>query len=127
MIRPILRNPVEKQCFLDCVPLWPLPMSGLTAISHFSMLSDNSYPTYAMPKQKVKGLHPENLPQVPYDEIPAAVTQIMGYLYPFAEADKLAIDPLSAVLSLTEEELGDPRIEGAVQKIMKDFLYDERA
>ena len=80
-----------------------------------------------MPKQKVKELRPENLPQVPYDEIPAAVIQIMGYLYPFEEADKLVIDPLSAVLSLTEEKLGDPRIEGAVQKIMEDFVYDERA
>lgn len=126
-IKPFLRNPVEKQYFLDCVPPWPLPVCGLTAISHFTMLADNSYTTYAMPKQKVKELHPENLPQVPHDEIPAAVIQIVGYFYPFGDSREAVIDPLSAVLSLNEEELNDPRIEGAVQKIIEEFVYDERA
>jgi hypothetical protein len=61
-VRPFLRNPVEKEFSLDCLPPWPLPISGLTAISHFSMLADNSFGTYAITKQAVKDLHPENLP-----------------------------------------------------------------
>lgn len=126
-IKPILRNPVEKQYFLDCIPPWPLPASGLTAISHFTMLADNSYATHAMTKQQAKDLHPENLPQVPHDEIPAAVIQIMGYSYPFRDAGESVIDPLTAVLSLNAEELSDPRIEGAIQKIVEEFVYDERA
>lgn len=126
-IRPFLRKPVEKQYFLDCIPPWPLPVSSLSAISHFTMLADNSYTTYAMPKQHARELHPENLPQVPHDEIPASVIQIIGYFYPFGDSSESAIDPLSAVLSLNEEELNDPRIEGAVQKIMEEFIYDERA
>ncbi len=126
-IRPILRNPVEKQYFLDCIPPWPLPVSSLTAISHFTMLADNSYTTYAMHKQKARELHPENLPQVPHDEIPASVIQIVGYIYLFGDTGESVIDPLSAVLTLNEEELNDPRIEEAVQKIMEEFIYDERA
>lgn len=79
-VRPFLRNPVEKEFSLDCLPPWPLPKSGLTAISHFSMLADNSFGTYAITKQAVKDLHPENLPQVPMGELPAAVIQVMGYI-----------------------------------------------
>ena len=127
LIRPILRNPVEKQYFLDCIPPWTLPVSGLTAISHFTMLADNYYPTYAMLKQQEKELQPISLPQVPQEEIPAAVIQIMGYFYPFEEANKAVIDPLSAILSLNAEELNDPRVEGAVQEIIEKYLYDERA
>jgi len=28
------------------------------------------------------------------------------------------------VLSLTQEDMNDPRIEGAVDEIMEEFLYD---
>lgn len=123
-VRPILRNPVEKEFLLDCTPPWNLPKSGLTAISHFSMLADNSFATYGITKQAVKDLHPENLPQVPPGELPAAVIQVMGYTYFYKGAEELVIDPLSAVLSLTQEELNDPRIEGAVKEIMEEFVYD---
>ena len=80
-----------------------------------------------IPKKKVKELHPENLPQVPHGEVPAAVIQVIGYSYPFEDAGGLVIDPLSAVLSLGAEERNDPRIEGAVQRIMEDFINDEGA
>lgn len=123
-VRPLLRNPVEKEFLLDCMPPWPLPKSGLTAISHFSMLADNSFGTYAIAKQALKDLQPEKLPQVPQGEIPVAVIQVMGYNYLYEEDDVLVIDPLSAVLSLTQEEMSDPRIEGAAEEIMKEFVYD---
>jgi hypothetical protein len=123
-VRPLLRNPVEKEFLLDCTPPCPLPKSGLTAISHFSMLSDNSYETFAIAKQALKDLQPEKLPQVPHGEIPAAVIQVMGYNYLHEGDNVLVIDPLSAVLSLNQEEMGDPRIEGAVEEIMEEFVYD---
>ena len=122
-VRPFLRNPVEKEIFLDCIPPWPLPKSGLTAIRHFSMLADNSFATYAITKQALKNLHPEKLPQVP-PELPAAVIQVMGYTCLYEKTEELIIDPLSAVLSLAQEELNEPRIEGAVKEIMEEFIYD---
>lgn len=122
----LLRNPVEKELLLDCIPPWPLPKSGLTAISHFSMLADNSFATYAITRQAMKDLHPENLPQVPHGELPAAVIQVMGYAYLYEGSDELVVDPLSAVLSLTQEELNEPRIEGAVKEILEEFV-DDRA
>lgn len=123
-VRPLLRNPVEKEFLLDCIPPWALPKSGLTVISYFSMLADNSYVTYAIVKQAIKDLHPEKLPQVPKEEVPVAVIQVMGYTYLYEDTDELVIDPLSAILSLTKEELNDPRIEGAVEEILEEFIYD---
>lgn len=122
-VQPILRNPVEKEFSLDCTPPWPLPKSGLTAISYFTMLADNSFSTYAITRQAMKDLHPESLPQVPRGELPAAVIQVMGYACLYEGTDGLVIDPLSAVLSLPDEELNDPRIEGAVKEIMEEFVY----
>ncbi len=122
LIQPLLRNPVEKQLYLDCLPPWPLPISGMSAVSYFSMLADNGYPTYAISKKAVKDLHPEKLPQVPHDEIPAAVIQVMGYDLLHSDDKCLVIDPLSAVLSLTPEEMADPRIEGAAEEIKEEFL-----
>lgn len=123
-VRPLLRNPVIKEISLDCSPPWSLPKSGLTAISYFSMLADNSFPTYAITRQAIKDLHPENLPQVPPGELPSAVIQIMGYTILYNDTDELVIDPLSAVLSLSGEELNDPRMEGAVKEIMEEFVND---
>lgn len=123
IVRPLLRNPVEKEFLLDCTPPWPLPKSGLTAISHYSMLADNSYATYAIAKQEVKELQAEQLPQVPQGEFPTAVIQVMGYVYHNEDDNELVIDPLSAVLTLTQEEMNDPRIESAVEEIMKEFIY----
>ena len=122
LIRPYLRNPVEKELRLDCLPPWPLPMSGLSAVSHFSMLGDNTYPTYAISKKALKDLQPEKLPQVPQDELPAAIIQVMGYDLLYEGDDSLVIDPLSAILSLTPEETNDPRVESAVEEIMEEFL-----
>lgn len=122
-VRPLLRNPVEKEFLLDCAPPCPLPKSGMTAISHYSMLADNSYATCAVTKQAMKDLRPDTLPQVPQGELPATVVQVLGYTYLYEGTDELVIDPLSAVLSLTQEELSDPRIESAVEKIMEEFVY----
>lgn len=124
MVKPLMRNPVQKEFLLDCTPPWLLPKSGLTAISYFSMLEDNSYETYAISKNMLKELQPEKLPQVPQGEIPVAVIQVMGYNYPYECGDMLVIDPLSAVLSLNQEEMNDSRIEGAVKEIMEEFVYD---
>lgn len=123
-VRPFLRNPVEKEFLLECTPPWQLPKSGLTALSYFSMLADNSFGTYAIAKTAIKDFHPENLPQVPYGEQPASVIQVMGYVCLYEGSDGPIIDPLSAVLSLSGEELEDPRIEGAVKEIMEAFVYD---
>lgn len=122
LIRPQLCNPVERELCLDCLPPWPLPLSGLSAVSHFSMLEDNAYPTYAISKKALKDLQPEKLPQVPQDELPAAVIQVMGYDLLYEGGDTLVIDPLSAILSLSAEEISDPRIERAAEEIMRAFL-----
>lgn len=125
LIRPILRNPVIKEYNLDCIQPWTLPKSGMSAISHFSMLADDPYMTSAITKNEIKKLHLENLPQVPFGELPLTVIQVMGYIYLSEDTENLVIDPLSAVLSLSVDKLNDPRIEGAVQEIMEE-IFDDR-
>ena len=125
IIRPVLRNPVERELMLDCAPPLPLPMSGLTAISHFSMLADNPYPTYAISKQALKDFQLESLPQVPLGEAPAAVVQVLGYAYLYEGDNELVVDPLTAVLSISPEKRKDPRVESAIQEIMEVFVRGE--
>lgn len=124
LIRPILRNPAIKEYNLDCILPWTLPKSGMSAISHFSMLTDNPYTTNAITKNEMKKLHLENLPQVPFGEMPITVIQVMGYVYLNEDTENLVIDPLSAVLSLSVNELNDPRVEGAVKEIMEEIFND---
>lgn len=124
-IKPILRTPIEKEYFLDCPSPWPLPLSGLSAISVFSMLADPPFPFRAITRQAAKDLHPEHLPQVPKGEEPSAVIQVLGYSNLYENSSESVIDPLSAVLSLTAEDMEDPRIEGAVKEIMEEFVYGE--
>lgn len=121
-VRPLLRNPVKKEYLLDCEPPCLLPKSGVTAISYFSMLADNSFGTYAVTRQEIKEMQPENLPQVPPGELPVAVIQVMGYICLCEDTDEPVIDPLSAVLSLSRGDLNDPRMEGAVKEIMEEFV-----
>lgn len=119
-ILPTLRNPVQKVYRIDeQIPTCPVLLGGMSAISNYSMLADNSYTTYAIPKAAEKQI--SILPLVPEGEVPECVLQVMAYLIPYG--DKRAVDPLSAILSITDEEKSDPRVEEALDKILEEILY----
>ena len=116
-----LFNPVVREYRLDHVPtIGRLPLSGISAISHHSMLADDPCPTFAITKAQEgelglksgKGLAGWDQ----WDE-PVCVVQVMRYrLDSMVDA---AIDPLSAILSLSEEDKNDPRVEGEIENIIK--------
>ena len=122
-IRPILRSPIIKEYRLERPQNFLLPLGGMSAISCCTMLSDNAYPTYAATRTMASKLKLAELRQVPRSEMPAAVVQVVGYEINTNDA---AIDPLSAVLSLDGEALEDPRVEGAIQQIEKEYIDNER-
>lgn len=119
-IQPKLRNPVIREYRLDTASTFDLPLSGLSAISHYSMLDSGSTCIYGTTKAMETQLQLAKQPQVPSGEIPNVVIQILGYEIPFQDA--AAIDPLSAILTLQEEEQEDPRVEGAIQEIKEKYL-----
>ena len=125
---PHLFNPVVREYRLDCIPaIEHLPLSGISAISHHSMLADKSYPTYAITKAQEGELGLKTGRGLAgWDQWgdPACVVQVMRYH--LDSMDEAAIDPLSAILSLSEEDKNDPRIEGEIEDIIKE-VFDQWA
>ena len=121
-VRPFLRNPVSVQYhFSGNIDIGTAKLGGISAICHYSMLSDNSFMIYAVSKDAAKTLELNKLPQIPEDETPDIVVQVMRYEIEYQ--DNIAIDPLTAILSLTDDEKADPRMEAAIEQILEDNLY----
>lgn len=122
LILPILRNPIRKEYRLaEPMPGGDTRLGGMSAICRYSMLADNDYTTYAVSKEAAKELRPDIRPCVPKGEIPVTVVQVMQYELNYP--DERAVDPLTAVLSLPDAELSDPRVEAAVEEILEEYLH----
>lgn len=122
-VGPFLRNPVARQYRLDShVDIVAAKLGGMSALCHYSMLADNPYTVYAVSKDAVKTMDLGKLPLIPDDETPGMVIQVMRYEVEYDDA--AAIDPLTAILSLGDDDKTDPRVEAAIEKVLEDFLYD---
>lgn len=122
-IFPLLKNPVNKTYLLEKdVPKDQLLVSGISALCRFSMLADNEYQTYAATKATERTLQLKWQTCVPSGEVPAMSIQVMHYVIPF-DGGK-TIDPLTAVLSITQEQKSDPRVEAAMDEVLEEYLRD---
>lgn len=122
-ITPFLRNPVYKTYLLqDSILSDSLLLSGMSALCHFSMLADNAYQTYALTKSMAREMQLHKQHCVPAGEVPVMVIQVIQCQIPFDDAN--VIDPLTAVLSITEEEKSDPRVEAAIDEVLEEYLSD---
>lgn len=120
-VKTLLRNPVLKEYRIEGnMPEHQALLGGMSAICSYSMLADNSYPTYAISKEDAKQLPLLSL--VPEEEIPESILQVMAYVIPYG--NKSAIDPISAVLSISKEEKTDPRVDAALDKILEEIIND---
>jgi hypothetical protein len=121
--RPFLRNPVSMQYRLGInIDIGSKKLGGMSALSHYSMLADNPYTVYAVSRDEAKLLEPGKLPVIPAAEIPVMVVQIMKYDLEYR--NPTAVDPLTAILSLTDEEIADPRVEAAIEEVLEECLHD---
>ena len=120
-IRPILRTPVIKTYMLKEKPKISLPLAGTMALAHYSMLDDGGYPIYAITKKDLMGLDISAGNRVPTGETPGCIVQELGYHIVFQ--DGKAVDPLTVALSLTEEELVDPRVSIAVDQMLEEHVW----
>jgi hypothetical protein len=115
-----LRSPVAKEYRLGSVPDVRLRYGGMSAISHYSMLNDNSFPTFALSANEAKNMDIEKYGIVPDEDEPVCIIQVLRYIISYE--DDTAIDPISGVLSLQDHELADPRVEAATEEILERIL-----
>ena len=121
MIRPVLRSPIIRTFSLTKLLPTDLPLSGLSALAAQSMLADNSYPTVAFEKSQMRALNVTAWKQVPPMEQPACVAHEIGYVLSLGTIN--AIDPLSVVLMLTDDEKADPRVEKAINEMLEAYVW----
>lgn len=118
---PFLRNPVirifrpEKKTDAEMI------LGGISALAEYSMLGEAACTTYAIRKDRVSALGLREIPEVPRNEEPACIVQEVGYILPFG--DNKAIDPLSLILMLTNEELEDPRVEICKDEMLEELVW----
>jgi hypothetical protein len=120
-IRPILRNPVIAVYTLNERPDIELPMAGTMALSYYSMLDEGRYPILAVTKKKLAEIRISGNMLTPAGEDPRCIIQEIGYQISFENG--IAVDPLTVALSLSEEELSDPRISMAVDEMLEEYVW----
>lgn len=119
-IKDKMRNPViERYLFSKDVNLET--KAGISALSGYSLLNDNIYPTYAITKNDVAKTGINNMQQARQKEEIGCVVLKLGYFIDFKNSKTQ--DPLSVVLSLTETEMQDERINISVNDMLKNYVW----
>lgn len=119
-IKPILRNPViTKFQLVDDIGLEN--KAGISALCEYSLLSDNTYPTYAITKKELNDSNIKSYRQISIgEEIGCEVLEV-GYFINYL--DKKLQDPLSVILSLTETDLEDERIQICIDEMLEEYVW----
>ena len=122
--RGFLKNPIIKQYKLqESLGRTDLTLAGVSALSVYSLLNEEPYKVYAVDKAMAEKLSLQDKASVPDGEEPVEVFQVMQYVIPFH--DGKTIDPLSVFLTLSSEEREDPRIEMAVDEMLKEQIWSK--
>lgn len=120
-IREFLRDPVIKTYALKNKPSENLPLSGETALVHYSMLDYGPYPFLAIRKNQIKILNLSAGNIVSAGEDPGCIVQELGYWIPFK--NEVALDPLTTALSISSEAKEDPRISKAIDEMLEEYVW----
>jgi hypothetical protein len=120
ILKAFMRMPVIQEFYLEEDISVGLIKSGISALSEFSMLGDNSYPTCAITKTQMKEYGIRERKQVPKGEVPGCVVQELGYLIPYK--DGKVIDPLTTLL-IVENEREEPRVDKALDEMLEEYVW----
>lgn len=119
-IKNVLRNPViaryelHKDIHLE-------KKAGITALCEYSLLSDNSYPTYAVTKKELSDTGIKKMKQICRGEEIGCVVLELGYFINYE--NKLIEDPLSIILSLTNEDKQDERVTISIKEMLEEYVW----
>jgi len=117
------RNPVAQEYqFGIKLDIENRKLGGMSALCHYSMLSDNPYMVYSVSKEEAKTMKLNKIAAIPKGETPEMVVQVMRYDLEYK--DSVAIDPLTAIISLKNDVKNDPRVEAAIDYILEECLHD---
>jgi len=115
-IWPTLRSPlIETYKLNDTKKAKGLPYVGLSAISHYSMLANGNCPIFAATREQTKNIPLQKFTVSALEDEPAAIVMLMRYVIQYG--DGKAVDPISAILSLSNDEVSEPRIQNAIKEI----------
>jgi hypothetical protein len=120
ILKAFMRMPVIQEFYLEEDISVGLIKSGISALSEFSMLGDNSYPTCAITKTQMKEYGIRERKQVPKGEVPGCVVQELGYFIPYK--DGKVIDPLTTLL-IMENEREEPRVDKALDEMLEEYVW----
>lgn len=121
LMRNHFRNPILRSYYLlEALDIADKKLSGLSAIAHYTQVADYEYETFAVSLETEKDYSLKSRFCVPEGERPAIMVHVVPYDIEYA--DGTAVDPLTAILSLSEEERADPRIEAAVDGLLEKCL-----
>lgn len=119
-MQSVLRNPViaryelREDLLLD-------KKAGITALCEYSLLSDNDYPTYAITKKEITNTGIKKMNRVCRGEEIGCVVLELGYFIDFD--NKKIEDPLSVVLSLSDEEKQDERVCISIDEMLEEYVW----
>lgn len=119
-IKNVLRNPViaryelHKDIHLE-------KKAGITALCEYSLLSDNSYPTYAVTKKELSDTGIKKMKQIRRGEEIGCVVLELGYFINYE--NKSVEDPLSIILSLTNEDKQDERVMISIKEMLEEYVW----
>lgn len=126
-VAPHLFNPAIREYRLARFPaIERLPLSGLSAICHHAGLEEPPFPTFAITKYEEKALgltDGKGMTKWREWDGPTCIIHVMSY--DLDSMSESAIDPISAILTLSNAEMQDPQTEDAIMKALEDALADK--
>jgi len=123
-LKPFLRNPVRKEISLFGIPekIKTLSAGGFSALSEYTILGDNVYPTYAITKDNFRQIEKgKPLKITPDGEDPKALLQVWEYL--IFLSDKKLPDPISLAISFEKRSDTDDRTKMAIEKMLEEYAW----
>lgn len=119
-IKPILRNPVIAR-FQLAEDVQLDKKAGISALSEYSMLSDNVYSTYAVTKSELRDTNVKQIRQISIGEEIGCEVLELGYFIEFN--GRRVQDPFSVVLSLCAEDLEDDRVQICIEEMLEEYVW----
>ena len=117
-----MRSPVKKLIRIKKIPdNWELLQSGITALSHYSMISAPSYDMYAIDGRTMRQhLTNDKIVQIPSNETIGHELEIWHY-DPNLFSNKKFVDPFSLYLSLMDND--DERVQLALKEMLEQIEW----
>lgn len=118
--KSVLRNPIIRVIQLE-EDINTDKKAGISALCEYTLLSDNNYPTYGLIKREMSNSGISMMREVTSSEEIGSKVLELGY---FIDSYKKGVqDPLSIVLSMSQEELEDERIRISLNEMLEEFVW----